>query len=92
MSSAGRRTSFRPGRSSITGRVAAAVITATAWSRVIDLDGRPKRPARPEGQTDAAAAALRATIAALAGPAEPGRACQGRLHRGWGLAAGVSAG
>jgi hypothetical protein len=27
-----------------------------------------KRPARSEGQTDAAAAALRATIAALAGP------------------------
>src|SRR6476661_890969 len=44
MSSAGRRTSFRPGRSSITGRVAAAVITATAWSRVRDLDGRPSWP------------------------------------------------
>ena len=44
MSSAGRRTSFRPGRSSVTGRVRAAVITATAWSRVRDLDGRPSWP------------------------------------------------
>src|SRR6201990_266281 len=44
MGSAGRRTSFRPGRSSITGRVRAAGITATAWSRVRDLDGRPSWP------------------------------------------------
>ena len=44
MSSAGRRTSFRPGRSSIIGRVRVAVITATAWSRVNDLDGRPSQP------------------------------------------------
>src|SRR6516162_6332758 len=42
MSSAGRRTSFRPGRSSITGRVRAVVMTAAAWSRVRDLDGRPQ--------------------------------------------------
>ena len=44
MSSAGRRTSLRPGRSSITGRVRAAVMTAMAWSRVRDLDGRPGWP------------------------------------------------
>ena len=38
MSSAGRRTSFSPGRNSSTGRVRAAVMTATACSRVSDFD------------------------------------------------------
>src|SRR5215831_8912742 len=57
MSSAGRRTSFRPGRSSITGRVRAVVMTAAAWSRVSDLDGRPCWPLG----ASARAATLRAT-------------------------------
>src|SRR5215469_11019319 len=57
MSSAGRRTSFRPGRSSSTGRVRAVVMTAAACSRVSDLDGRPCWPLG----VSARAATLRAT-------------------------------
>jgi hypothetical protein len=41
---------LQPGRSSITGRVLAAVMTATACSRVSDFDGRPSWPLGGIGQ------------------------------------------
>ena len=80
MSSAGRRTSFRPGRSSITGRVRAAVMTATAWSRVSDLDGRPSWPLG----VSARAATLRVTrsLASACRMARLSARCPMRHRRG----------
>jgi hypothetical protein len=62
ISAAGRRASLRPGRSSVTGSVAAAAMTAAAWSGVRDLDGRPGRP----WGVSAGAATLRAMSPASA--------------------------